>query len=153
MPVSQSRPQSQISTMRSFNKGLPFTGSFNNSRFVTAEGPFNPAMVIKWLPLKDMSLMQPKMADEYQDVVDNIKGGLRKGSLVSAMAMDDYGDEERQVYGMVHEIREERENKRVRIFVQDFNTQNLVEVHPESIYREPMPVSESYNTDFLSLLT
>lgn len=132
--VAQNNPLDRISTFRNFNKGLPFKGAFNNSRFVTAEGPFNPALVIKWLPLKDMSLKKKPEYSYWQQVIDNVRNNLKKGDRVVAVTMEETGEGER-LEGIVSLIDVDNDNQRIRIFVQDVYTGDVKEVHPESLYR------------------
>lgn len=135
-PTVANTPLSRISTFRNFRNVLPWGSNFNNSGFATAEGPFNPSMVIKWLPLKDMSKKQDTEYTEYQKVVDNLRFNLKKGDPVKALAMSKNPKETKSVRGIVHLIKYEDDNTRIRIWVKDRKNNDIVEVHPESIYRE-----------------
>jgi len=135
-PTVSSFPLSRLSTFRNFDDGLPWGGNFGSSRFVTAEGPFNPAMVIKWLPLKDMSLPQKSTYTDYDAVVDNLRVSLKRGDRVKAVAMSEDPGGSAMIEGMVHLINYEYDNQRIRVILLDSNNFDLVEVHPETIFRE-----------------
>lgn len=149
-------PERVISTFKNFYHKLPFTGASGGFDFMTQRGPFAPAMSIKLLPLKDLSLPPKSVYNEFDKFVDNIKHNIKRGDLVKAVPVNgQFNESESAVLGRVSNLNIDYKHKRVRVFVRDINTNKEFEVYPETIFRENTKLTESckYVMDYTEFIS
>lgn len=102
--------------------------------WITKRGVFATPMVIKMIPVRDMSL-PPRTDGQYNEfdaLVNNVRESLPQGAKVKAIKVV----ENKAITGSVSDIKIDYEKQRVRIFVREENTNQVAEVYPESIYRD-----------------
>ena len=130
-------PYFGVQAFRNFYDNIPYGGQ-GGMEWITKRGVFATPMVIKMIPVRDMSL--PPQGNQYTDfdaLVYNVKTSLPIGAKVKAIKVV----ENKGVSGSVCDIKVDREKQRVRIFVREMDSNHVYEVYPESVYRE-MPVRE-----------
>lgn len=132
-------PYFGVPAFRNFYDNMPYLGQ-GGMEWITKRGVFSTPLVIKMIPLRDMS--RPNAETKYDDfdaLVQNVRENLPIGSRVKAQnAVNDA-----VVTGQVSLVKNDYDERRVRIFVRDENSGEVVEVHPQSVYRE-MAVREHF---------
>ena len=145
-------PLRQISTFRNFMDTLPWANNPGGFEFASQRGVFHPAILIKLLPVKDMSLPQEIKYDNFDAYVDDVKQKIRKGMQVKAIKINGQNEPTGKdfVSGIIEEVLVEHKHKRIRVFVRDVRTNERVEVYLETVYTENPAVMESqkYVKDF-----
>ena len=121
-----------VQTFRNFYDNIPYLGQ-GGMEWVTKRGVFSTPMVIKMIPVRDMSL--PPAQDNYTDfdaLVYNVRTNLPKGAKVKAIKVV----ENKGISGFVSDIKIDYGKQRVRIFVREEQSNQVAEVYPESVYRD-----------------
>ena len=128
-------------TFRNFYDNIPYGGQ-GGMEWITKKGIFTMPMLIKMLPVRDMSrppARQPQ--SDFDSLIYNIRTNLPRGSKVKAIKVV----ENKAVDGFVSDIKIDYEKQRIRIFVRDNETNQVDEVYPESVYRDiSVRESQSY---------
>lgn len=125
-------PYFGVQSFRNFYDGMPYSGQ-GGMEWITKRGVFSTPMVIKMIPMRDMSLPAPtSQYTDFDALVYNVRNGLPKGSKVKAIKVI----EGKGITGVVSDIKIDYDQKRVRIFVREGDSNQVFEVYPESIYRD-----------------
>ena len=127
-----------VSTFNNFYNKLPFTGRSDYFGSVSSMQNFGPALVIKMVPFRDMSIEYPYKESDFDKLIQNIQLNLPKGTGVTAIVMNTSMKQKggKMVSGKVSRIEFDFENENVQIFVIDNKTGNEFEIYPETIFRE-----------------
>lgn len=136
-----------VQPFRTYNRKMPWTNYSNAMDYTSSSGEYNPAFSLKMLPLKDMA---PPVQHKYSDFdrfVDNIKSYLKVGDKVKAAPMN--SDLKKEfVTGPIVSIKIDYKNKTVRMHVRDLQSNQIVEIYPNTVYRENGPTNESHIMSF-----
>ena len=131
---------------RTYNRKMPWSNYSNAMDYSTTNGEYNPAFSLKMLPLKDMAPPAQHKYTEFDRFADNIKAYLKVGDKVKATPM---GDTDKEfVTGMLVGIKLDYKNKTVRMHVRDLQNNQVVEVYPNTVYKEAGPQNESIIMSF-----
>ena len=125
-------PYFGVQSFKNFYDNIPYQGQ-GGMEWIVKRGVFTTPMVIKLIPVRDMSL--PPTENEYNDfdaLVNNVKQNLPRGSKVKAIKVV----ENKTIEGFVGDIKIDYDKRRIRIFVREKDTNQVAEVYPESIYRD-----------------
>jgi hypothetical protein len=138
-------PLRNISTFRNFMDTLPWRNNPGGFEFASQRGVFHPAMIIKMVPVRDMSLPQQSMYTNFDAFVDDTTNKIKKGMHVKAVKINGQNEPTGQdfVSGMIEEVLVEHKHKRIRVFVRDVQTNQRVEVYLETIYLDNPAVEEN----------
>lgn len=101
--------------------------------WITKRGVFSTPLVIKMLPVRDMSL--PPAGEGYSDfdeLVYNVKTNLTKNAKVKGISIKG----RKTIDGFVDNIKIDYDKQRIRIFVRKDDANEVAEVYPESVYRD-----------------
>lgn len=138
-PIS-SLPLARTSTFRNFMQGFPFhhtTGGADMTGSVN-----NPTMMIKWLPLKDLSKATPEVKDPFDDVVYNVRTNINIGDKVKALPINSLNDGI-YVEGVILKLDIDHEKKTIRVMIRNAEDNSIVEIYPETIFRDKYAMTES----------
>lgn len=127
-----------ISTFNNFYNRLPFTGRSDYFGSISSMQNFGPALVIKMVPFRDMSMDYPYKETDFDKFVFNVINNLPVGSPVTAVKMGTARNQKNgtMVSGQVTRIISEYETDTIRIYVLDTKSGEESEVYPETIFRE-----------------
>jgi hypothetical protein len=120
-----------VQSFRNFYDNMPYGGQ-GGMEWITKRGVFATPMVIKMLPVRDMALPTKNEYNDFDALVYNIRTSLPIGAKVKAIQVV----ENRAVSGFVGDVKFDYDKRRVRIFVREGDNNRVVEVYPESVYRE-----------------
>lgn len=126
------------STFNNFYNKLPFTGRSDYFGSVSSMQNFGPALVIKMVPFRDMSIDYAYNETDFDKFVYNVINNLPIGSPVTAIKMNTSRKQRggKMVSGQVTKIDTDYGNEIMRIFVLDTKSGEDTEVYPETIFRE-----------------
>lgn len=120
-----------VQSFRNFYDNMPYGGQ-GGMEWITKRGVFATPMVIKMLPVRDMALPTKSEYNDFDALVYNVRTSLPIGAKVKAIQVV----ENRAVSGFVGDVKFDYDKRRVRIFVREGDSNKVVEVYPESVYRE-----------------
>jgi hypothetical protein len=126
-----------VQSFRNFYDNMPYGGQ-GGMEWITKRGVFATPMVIKIIPVRDMSLPTKDTYDDFDALVYNVRTNLPVGAKVKGIQVV----ENRAVSGFVGDVKFDYGKRRVRVFIREEDSNTMVEVYPESVYRE-MQVRES----------
>lgn len=126
------------STFNNFYNKLPFTGRQDYFGSLSSIQNFGPALVIKLVPFRDMSIDYAYKESNFDKLLTNVYNNLPLGSPVTAILMNSTRNKKggKMVSGQVSKIEPNFNNETLRFFIIDRKTGNEVEIYPESIFRE-----------------
>ena len=125
-------PYFGVQAFRNFYDNIPYTGQ-GGMEWITKRGVFTTPIVIKMLPIRDMSLPPSgQQYNEFDALVYNVRTNLPKGAKVKAIRVT----ENSAIDGYVNDIKIDYEKQRVRIFIRESESNQVAEVYPESVYRD-----------------
>lgn len=126
------------STFNNFYNKLPFTGRSDYFGSISSIQNFGPALVIKMVPFRDMSIDYEYNESDFDKLMTNVMNNLPLGSPVTAIRMNTVRNKRggKMVSGQVSKIEPNYENQSIKIFVIDRKSGEDLEVYPESIFRE-----------------
>jgi len=139
------RPLRQISTFRNFQDGLPWRNNPGGFEFASQRGAFQPAMIIKMIPVRDMSRPQQSNYNSFDAYIDDVTHHIKKGMHVRAIKVNGQTDtrEEDVVSGIIEDVVVEHEHKRIRVYIRDEQSNQRIEVYVQTVYAESPSVYES----------
>jgi len=126
------------STFNNFYNRLPYTGRSDYFGSISSIQNFGPALVIKMVPFRDMSIDYPYNETDFDKMLQNIMINLPLGSPVTGVVMNTSRNQRggRMVSGQVSRIVPDFDNDLIRIYVIDAKIGKEEEVYPETIFRE-----------------
>jgi len=126
------------STFNNFYNKLPYTGRQDYFGSISSIQNFGPALVIKLVPFRDMSMDYSYNETDFDKLMTNVLNNLPIGSQITALLMNTVKNQKggKMISGQVSRIVPDYENQLLRIYVIDRKTGSEVEVYPESIFRE-----------------
>jgi len=126
------------STFNNFYNKLPYTGRQDYFGSISSIQNFGPALVIKLVPFRDMSIDYAYKESDFDKLMTNVLNNLPIGSQVTGLLMNTARNQKggKMISGQVSRIVPDYENQLLRIYVLDGKTGDEVEVYPESIFRE-----------------
>ena len=132
---------------RTYNRRMPWSNYSNAIDYTSTNGEYNPAFVLKMLPLKDMSKPAEWKYSDFDRFVDNVKAYVKVGDRVKAKPMN--ADLAKDfVTGVITGIKIDYKNKNMRMHVRDRQTNQVIEVYPDTIYKEDGPMTEAVVLSF-----
>ena len=122
---------------RDYMRGLPFYGAKGDFNFVTGRSQFTPGVSIKQLPLSDMSRKGDPGISGFDNSVNLIKyhyhpGDRVRGILVNSQTGTPGG---RVVVGRLVEIKVDRRNHTIKVFIKDPKTLQRKEIYVDTMER------------------
>ena len=132
---------------RTYNKKMPWSNYSNAMDYTSSNGEYNPTFSLKMLPLKDMAPPAQMKYSEFDRFVDNVKSYLKVGDRVKATPMNAEPGRD-FVTGMLVSIKFDYKNKTVRMHVRDVRSNNVVEIYPNTVYKENGSQNESIIMSF-----
>lgn len=125
-------PSFGVQSLKNSYDNMPYTGQ-GGMEWITKRGVFSTPMVIKLLPVKDMSIPPPRQdSSPFDALIYNVKTSLPMGAKVKAIKVV----ENEAIDGYVSNVKVDYEKQRIRIFVRHKDSGEIAEVYPESVYRE-----------------
>lgn len=126
------------STFNNFYNKLPYTGRQDYFGSISSMQNFGPALVIKLVPFRDMSMDYEYNESDFDKLMTNVLNNLPLGSPVTAIKMNTIRNKRggKMISGQVSKIEPNYDNQTIRIFVIDRKSGEDLEVYPESIFRE-----------------
>ena len=138
-------PYFGVQSFRNFYDNIPYGGQ-GGMEWITKRGVFATPIVVKMIPVRDMSL--PPSDSKYTDfdaLIYNVRTSLPKGSKVTAIKVV----ENKSLTGYVSDVKVDYDKQRIRIFVRESETNDVHEVYPESVFRDAaVRESQSYVMGF-----
>jgi len=132
-----------MSTFNNFYNDLPYTGRSDYFGSISYSKGFGPALTIRMVPIRDMSIDYADKTTNYDKLVSNVTNYLPKGTSVTAIIKDSKTNKSngKLIDGQVDTIDFDFENQLLHIYVIDPSSGERKEVYPESIFRktERMP--------------
>lgn len=138
-PISQT-PLVRTSTFRNFMQGFPFGHSTGGSDMSGSTS--NPTMMIKWLPLRDLSQPTENVKKDFDEVVYNVRTNINLGDNVKAMPLNTL-EENIYIEGVITKIDIDHDAETIRVSVRNMSDNSIVEVYPETIFRNRYKMTES----------